>query len=292
MYKPFSQEEKNDGFLKLQNHIKEATTNNKPFFIGRLSGNETRLVGLCLANKDYKHMIPIVKNCSGIHITSLQSLQSYFKIYMNSVHHCNLLGVWDQLMFRQCEDFYNYFHKNIKKETLPAQSMELFHYLEHPEYQLDKYFKNKRILVITSHIETIKPQLLKVEHIFNDKKIFNNNTFILLKPPVTLAGNHNNQDWTIPFKTFLEKIRSLKNDFDIAFVSCGGYGMPTCDYIYSTLGKSCIYNGGVQQLYFGIHGKRWENNTTLQKYINPFWVHVKEEDKPKNYEKLENGCYW
>ena len=34
MYKAFSQEEKNDGFLKLQNHIKEATTNNKPFLLG------------------------------------------------------------------------------------------------------------------------------------------------------------------------------------------------------------------------------------------------------------------
>ena len=57
-------------------------------------------------------------------------------------------------------------------------------------------------------------------------------------------------------------------DFDIAMVSCGGFGMILSDYIFSQLGKSVIYVGGCLQLFFGINGNRWKNHDKISKMIN------------------------
>ena len=90
--------------------------------------------------------------------------------------------------------------------------------------------------------------------------------------------------------------RFIGFDFDIALVSCGGFGMLVCNYIYSKLNKSCIYVGGVLQLYFGIYGKRWLTSDSsvgnITNHFNEYWTKVLDSDKPKDLQKVENGCYW
>ena len=49
-YDDFTDEQKNKSFNILQILIKNKLDNNEPFFIGRLSGNETRLTGEILNN--------------------------------------------------------------------------------------------------------------------------------------------------------------------------------------------------------------------------------------------------
>ena len=93
-------------------------------------------------------------------------------------------------------------------------------------------------------------------------------------------------------------ISNLKEefDFDVAFVSCGGFGMLLCNFIYSNLNKNVIYVGGALQLYFGIMGNRWRTNENILKLKNDKWINVLESDKPpllKNDSQLcENSCYW
>jgi hypothetical protein len=51
--------------------------------------------------------------------------------------------------------------------------------------------------------------------------------------------------------------------------------------------------GGVTQLLFGIKGSRWENwthYTELRKNNGKDWVYANE--IPKDYKKVEHGCYW
>ena len=85
-------------------------------------------------------------------------------------------------------------------------------------------------------------------------------------------------------------------DFDIAMVSCGGFGMILSDYIFSQLGKSVIYVGGCLQLFFGINGNRWKNHDKISKMINNNWTNVLNKDKPPslslNPQLCENSCYW
>ena len=81
-------------------------------------------------------------------------------------------------------------------------------------------------------------------------------------------------------------------DFDIALVSCGGFGMITSNYIFNELNKNVMYIGGGLQLYFGIKGNRWNTRSTISKLMNDKWCNVKNEDKPKYPKLCENSCYW
>ena len=93
-------------------------------------------------------------------------------------------------------------------------------------------------------------------------------------------------------KQDLDKIKNEKFNFDIAFVSAGGFGMIISEYIFSELNSSVIYIGGPLQLFFGINGGRWNNNEIIKDAQNKYWTTVLEEDKPNNPLLCENSSYW
>ena len=84
-----------------------------------------------------------------------------------------------------------------------------------------------------------------------------------------------------------------KLDFDIALLGCGGYGLPLCNFIYDKLGKSAIYVGGAIQLLFGVYGNRWKTHNIIGPLIEKGgWIRPSNEEQPKNFKKIEGGCYW
>ena len=81
----------------------------KKFFIGRLSGNETRLCGLIINNKKitndlYKNML----YGAGILFKNKDDLNQYVNIYNTSVKNTTLLGVWDGEMYTQAKEYYDF----------------------------------------------------------------------------------------------------------------------------------------------------------------------------------------
>ena len=86
-----------------------------------------------------------------------------------------------------------------------------------------------------------------------------------------------------------------KLDFDIALVSCGGYGAPLSYYIKKELNKSVIYVGGGIQLLFGVMGKRWENIDMWKKIIKENesnFIRLSGDEIINNINRVENGCFW
>mgnify|MGYP003968319141 FL=1 len=296
----YTVQERMNGFKKLQNTISIATSTNSKFFIGRLSGNECRFCGLYLAKKDWKRMIPYMSTVPGICITNNSSAFTYVTTYLEAVRNCNLLGVWDKSMYSQAEDFYKYLSRDIPfKQTFHACGLEPYYFFDKSKYNLGNIsytiptsIRGKRILIISSHIHSVEKQLQDLNFIYYPHKIFNDNEFVLLRPPMTLAGNGDNIDWVHHFNYFKNEVAKKKDDFDIALVSCGGYGMPISNYIYKDLNKSCIYVGGALQLFFGINGNRWKNNETVNKYKNSYWINPLKEDIPKNHLRVEGSAYW
>ena len=151
------------------------------------------------------------------------------------------------------------------------------------------------ILQIGNHMEmftdSIQHKLSILDKIY-DIDLFPGCTFILMKGPIT-NGSNNSYEFNIELDNFIEKIKPIINDFDVALVSCGGYGNLICNEIYK-MGKSSIYIGGVLQMYFGIYGNRWvhENKYVLDIYLNKYWSRPANEEKPKDYNIIENSCYW
>ena len=86
-----------------------------------------------------------------------------------------------------------------------------------------------------------------------------------------------------------------KLDFDIALISCGGYGVPLSYYIKKELQKSAIYIGGGLQLLFGVMGKRWETIDMWKKIIKENesnFIRPHGEEIIKKNNNIEGGCYW
>jgi hypothetical protein len=58
------------------------------------------------------------------------------------------------------------------------------------------------------------------------------------------------------------------------------------------MGKTAIHLGGATQLLFGISGKRWVQHASFRAIMTEAWRPPLESEKPRNLEKVEEGCYW
>ena len=79
----------------------------------------------------------------------------------------------------------------------------------------------------------------------------------------------------------------MKDEFDVALLSCGGYGNPAINRIHD-MGKSAIYVVGVLQMYFGVYGSRWERERPYDEvFKNKHWVRPTSDERPKGFENVE-----
>jgi hypothetical protein len=153
--------------------------------------------------------------------------------------------------------------------------------------------KGKRILVISSFIDSIKEKIEIREKIYGID-LFPECTFVFIKPP-SLAGDNPSEDWKIEYDKFCLELDTIKEDYDVALVSCGGLGNLVCNHIYDQHHKSAIYVGGVLSVWFGVYNKRTldEKTPILRLYLNEHWSRPKITERPLGWEKIENGgCYW
>jgi hypothetical protein len=275
-----------------QQLIKQLFLKNEPFFIGRIAGVELQTVYNLLY--DNMHAIPNnvkeLENNAGIKINDHKSLLHYIDRLIDSYKHCTYIAEWEETgpVFTATGKG----QKLIQIRTphipkLHARNLE-------PYYFKDSWMsdmKGKRVLIVHPFIKTIEKQIHHLHKIFPDQSWFEECTFTFIKPPMTLAGNHEGKDWQEHYNTFLE-ILSTQSDFDIALVAAGGYGMLLSDFIFTELKKSVMYIGGALQLFFGIIGKRWFDNNEILEMMNDNWIRPDNEDKPANFVKVEKGCYW
>lgn len=155
-----------------------------------------------------------------------------------------------------------------------------------------RYLKGKKVLVIHPFAQTIESQYKKRDLLFENKDILPEFELKTLKPVQSIADSAQN----LPFKNWFEALNYIKEqinkiDFDVALIGAGAYGIFLAEYCKS-LGKKAVHMGGATQVLFGIKGKRWEECELYDKVINEHWVRPNEEEKPKGFDKVENGCYW
>lgn len=82
-----------------------------------------------------------------------------------------------------------------------------------------------------------------------------------------------------------------KQDYEIALLGCGAYGLPLAAHVKRT-GKKAVHMGGVLQFLFRIKGKRYIENPKTAQYINEYFVSPSDSDKPQMANVVEGGCYW
>jgi hypothetical protein len=273
-------------------YIKEIIQQNKPFFIGRIAGCELQVAQKCY-NKNLSDLVYDLKeleNNAGIKIMNNESLNMYVEKLISAYDNCTIIAEWDQngeVFAHTGKGQQIIQNRTPNTPKIDAIALEPYYFKDSWMREL----KGKKILIVHPFIKTISKQIHNLATLFPNREWFEDCTFQVIAPPLTLAGNHQNKDWQEHFNSFLEKLKDIA-DFDIALVAAGGYGMLIADYIYKEKGKSVIYIGGALQIFFGIIGKRWFENKDILKLVNDDWIRPDKLDKPQNYTNVEKGCYW
>jgi hypothetical protein len=282
------------------NFIQSKINSNKPFLIPRVAGveNEMAYYGVILRSNPsvfkpnfFVEPCKLMKNNSGIHLTSLESIINYSTQYLEAFHSCDAYLSWE-LWSDIAKNVFNSFafvDANFKQTRFWANTMDIYNHINTRLWTRE--LAGKRLLIISSFAQSFSDKLQIREKIYG-VDLFPDCEFIFMKPPQT-QGNNESEDFQFELNAFMEAVDTIKDKFDIALVSAGGYGNLICSRLFK-MNKSAIYVGGVLQMYFGVYGKRWlrERPDIIRLYANEHWSTPAENERPNGFEKIENSCYW
>lgn len=209
-------------------------------------------------------------------------LKAFARTYLDAIGATDIMGIWNndgenEVIRRYCPD----------AQLIPLESIEPY-FFERP---WSRMLEGKKVLVVHPFEDSIRHQY---EH--KRKFLFANETVLpefdlkTVKAVQTLTYNTASYNNWIEVFDFM-KAEIARQDFDIALIGAGGYGLPLGAYVKS-LGKQAIHMGGATQILFGIRGNRWEDRPQFQALFNEHWKRPFPEEQPRNAMLHENGAYW
>lgn len=162
--------------------------------------------------------------------------------------------------------------------------------------------KGKKVLVISTHKETILKQWENIDKIWGDRKdlIAPFELVDVIRSPYHPMMDDRQYDG---FDTFLDSVEYIKGlidtyDYDVLLAGCTASAPMYCKHAKSK-GKMAIQTGGTIQLFFGILGTRWTKQDVYKSWApmyNEHWIYpleVDEASKRKDMTFLEtNYAYW
>ena len=289
--------------LQLFNYIKNKLNNNKNFIIPRIAGVENNYaqIGMSIINNKnvgnnemnyIKNTIGTMKNNAGIKLSDINSIVKYSQLYLQAFNKCDIYFEWDPWgdVYKYIKGSHDFININFKnKERLWAFTLDIFHNIYNNPWT--QSLKGKRLLIVSPFKKSFEEKLPVLKEIYG-VDLFPDCSFIFIKPPQT-QGDCESKEFDNELDDFINEVEKIKDEFDIALCSCGGYGNLVCSRIYD-MNKSAIYVGGVLQMYFGVYGSRWmrERGAVLRLFMNKHWSRPKEEEQPDGFKKVEGSCYW
>ena len=267
--------------------LKEALTSGRVFTAARLGGTELRaLVSAQPEFKDAKQKqdrYGLLQSLSGF-FGSMEDYERFCSMMLDQIKDIDLMGVW----FNQMED---YILKHYGRDDLKYGKLEGLEPWYVPDDPWTAALKGKRVVVIHPFAESIISQYQRREKLFPGSNILPEFDLRVVKAVQTLMGERSEFDsWFDALDHMYEE--ALKEDFDVALIACGAYGLPLSAKLKQA-GKSAIHIGGSLQLLFGVMGSRWKDMKELKPFYNDAWVYpLKSEGLKAGVENVENGCYW
>jgi len=288
----------------LSKYISSKFENKTNFIIPRIAGveNNIALIGNKLKNKQLKidnikdnilGVLRTMKNNAGIFLENNIDIIEYSDLYFDAFNNSDLFSEWEKHgdVYKYISQSHDYITNIYPKNNIWAFTFDIFHYIHSNPWTLS--LRGKKILIISSFVDSFKEKEDIRENIYGID-LFPECEFVYLKPPQT-NGTNKSRNFLLELQDFIQSVKETKmeTNFDVALVSCGGYGNLICNEIFK-MGSSSIYIGGVLQMYFGVYGSRWlrERKDVLKLYLNEYWSRPKEHEKPVNYKNIEGSCYW
>ena len=259
-----------------------------PFLAGRIGTTELYLL-LHYLHYKRKKKIPwsdyhgqIIWQQSGIFPATENSLRSFCDVYMDAIKQTDVMGVWND--FGEDEVLRRY-AKRV--DLIPLQSLEPYFF----DGPWSKMLAGKKVLVVHPFTDSIYHQYVNNrEFLFKDPAVLPPFEIKVVKAVQAQVFNPTGfQSWQEIFNHLKASI--LQQEFDIAIIGAGGYGLPLAAWI-KALGKQAIHMGGATQILFGVKGKRWEEREEFSSFFNNYWCNPSVSELPKQAVLLEGGAYW
>ena len=271
------------------NKIAYAVDNSIPFCVARLGATELYCASTFefdLTSKQQNAMDQMEK-WSGFFPNEKAFGDEFFKYITESLENVDMLAFW-ALRF---EEYFIKKYMNKEVDCTFLYNIEPWRNLENP---WSKSLKGKKVLVIHPFEESIRYQYGKRDLLFPGTEVLPKFELSTLKAVQTLAGTKDER-----FQTWFDALdwmynQAMEKEFDVAIIGCGAYGLPLAARLKKA-GKVAIHLGGATQLLFGIKGKRWDTQPDkeyVRKLYNEHWVYPSVQEKPKNANSVEGGCYW
>lgn len=276
----------------VNSYIYDKIIEGSPFLCGRFGSVEARY---CAATEAYK--LGIIKKIPTQYTNALKNNAGFFSIdkdnqgelfyetMKNTVSNADCIGYWGDGMQEYLIDEY------CRKDMILTKLVNIHPY-DYSGVAWTKALENKRVVVVHPFKESIEKQYKNREKIWSRTDILPIYNLRVVQAVQTIGGEPDNR-----FETWFDALNYMyqeviSEDFDVALVGCGAYGFPLASMIKNA-GKSAIHLGGVLQVLFGIKGGRFDNYDDFKNiYYNNYWIRPSENERPKNYKKIENGCYW
>ncbi|MDA3892746.1 MAG: hypothetical protein PF517_13880 [Salinivirgaceae bacterium] len=211
-------------------------------------------------------------------------LRYFGELFLNDIKELDILGSW---LLNE-----NYLEQELKGIKRVSRGMMDPFWTNMP---WTKVLEGKKVLVIHPFDRTINSQYKKRDKLFNNPMVLPKFELITYKPVVSHGAN------STQFGNWFEALEFMKTeidkiDYDIALIGAGAYGFHLAAHI-KRQGKKSVHIGGSLQLFFGIWGKRWDNEVVskrvnYQALVNEYWVRPADDEKPKDANKVEGAAYW
>lgn len=296
-----------DDNLLLHDYIAKKFARNQRFIVPRIAGIENNFAVFGRICKESGRVDPgiggyfnrtqaAMKNNAGIRITRMDSITRYSDMYMRALDNAEMIGGWELwgTYYPHIRESYDIVRQRYKRQTFFwTFAFDIFHYVR-TERPWTHALRGKRVLIVSAFAATIQTQLPRLVDVYGID-LFPGCTLTTIRPPQT-QGAEPSREFNEELEEFCGRLDAIKDTYDVALVSCGGYGNLVCNHIYEKNHKSAIYVGGVLQMYFGILGERWVRErpdvVALFQRGNPAWTRPSEAEKPANYGAVEGACYW
>lgn len=269
--------------------IGEKLLSGSPFMAGRYGYTEMFVMRTFQFKMKWNYDKAMKQLClwSGFFPEKISMGYRFTEMMRNAGRQVDILGV-------ELEPFEDYYISHELKRELEISALSSLEPWKNPEAPWSALLKGKRVLIIHPFAETIEKQYKKRDKIFPGTEILPEFTLITQKAVQTIAGEKDSRfsDWFEALDYMYEE--AIKKSFDIAIVGCGAYGFPLAAMLRQK-GKQVIHLGGALQILFGIKGKRWdeqEKYSYVRAFYNDFWVYPEQQERPRQLEQVEGGCYW
>lgn len=220
--------------------------------------------------------------------------------YMDATHNKNDTIIYNKYMenllnFIKNADNFNY---GVHYDTNTNEFKKFIEYLgaKNNNYMDKEYifnlFENNNVLIVSPFAKLFEKQYesANIEKIYNEYKKPNKMYFYTNIYTFFNKGPHNNIFETCDF-LYQDIKKNINDDYNLVIVSAGAYSNILLEKFYNDGKDTCSIGGELQKI-FGVLNNREKNWGTKTKHPEYWITEIPEEFKPKDYMKIEDGCYW